>query len=41
MVTSAGKIVFVSHSVENILGHPQVSFSYINNNQLLILNLTY
>lgn len=28
MVTSAGKIVFVSHSVENILGHPQVSFSW-------------
>jgi hypothetical protein len=26
MVSSAGKIVFVSHTVENILGHHQVSY---------------
>lgn len=31
MVTSAGKIVFVSHSVESILGHSQVSFTFTYN----------
>jgi hypothetical protein len=30
VVTSTGKIVFISHTVENLLGHQQVNIGLIN-----------